>query len=178
MRGAKTIGSTRRMQRIAEKDQSREISDAGGSHLRGNSPAHRLAANRQPIPARHHLLANSRDHRAIARLQPVIRIGNSAALFAVQKVEGDRIDAARRKSGGKLDDKGASLTRTGSGAEDQRDVGSAVRRGGIETRGHAAVRQDLDADLPGHRILGWLELGIGQRVYLAISSIYLAGAPL
>ena len=107
-----------------------------------------------------------------------IRIGNSAALFAVQKVEGDRIDAARRKSGGKLDDKGASLTRTGSGAEDQRDAGSAVRRGGIETRGHAAVRQDLDADLTGHRILGWLELGIGQRVYFTISSIYLAGAPL
>ena len=166
------------MQRIAEKHQPREISDAGGSHLGGNPPTHRLAADHQAVCARHHLWTNGRDHRAVTRLQSVVRIGNSAALFAVQKVEGDRIDAARRKSGGKLDDKGASLTRTGSGAEDQRDAGSAVRRGGIETCGHAAVRQDLDANLSGHRILGWLELGIGQRVYFAIGSIYLAGAPL
>jgi len=48
---AKTVGSPRGMQRIAEKNQTREIGDAAGSHLRGDPPAHRLAANCQCIAA-------------------------------------------------------------------------------------------------------------------------------
>jgi len=51
MLGAKPIGFARGMERIAEKNQTREIPDVGGSHLRGNSPAHRLAADRQRVAA-------------------------------------------------------------------------------------------------------------------------------
>src|SRR5215469_13743047 len=96
--------------------------------------------------ARFHSFANRIDHCAPASLQPVVRIGNPAPLLAVQKIEGDHVDTARRQSVGKAHDEVAGLTGTGSVSEDQCDTCSILRGSRISYRRYASLRRDLDAD--------------------------------
>src|SRR5271169_5926675 len=162
------------MQRIAEKNQARELSDAASSHLRGDPPAHRLAADRQIMAARLHLLAYRLDHRMVAGLQFVIWIRDTAMLLAVQKVEGDHVDTARGQSAAKAHDKVAGLIHRlrARGLASRRDSASP-RRGKTAPSRSGAGKSLLEAARasasPAHLI--------GNRCISRPPKIYLASVP-
>jgi len=114
MLGAQAIGSPRRVQRIAEKNQARHRTGIGSGDLRGNAAAHRLAADRQPVLFELQKVENGLDDLAITSLQSARRIRQPAASLSVEKVEGDNVDAARRQRIGKFDHEIAGLTGAGS----------------------------------------------------------------
>src|SRR5690348_10786934 len=100
MLGTQPFGFAGRVQRIAEKNQPSKVAGAGRSNLRGDSPAHRFAADGQMTATEPRLIANAGDHRLVASLQPAVRIGDAAPLLAVKKIEGDNVDSARRQRSG------------------------------------------------------------------------------
>ena len=114
-----------RVERVAEQHQARDRQRRiGGRDLRGDSPAHRLAADEQ---ARASALGSSSvhrcNHRAVTRLEDRRAIRNASALFRVGKVEGDHVHAEGRDGAGEVDHERAALT-----ARLRRARGSASRR--------------------------------------------------
>ena len=97
----------------------------GGGNLRGDTPAHRLAADREPPrPRTDFAVAVGRDHATPCRLQAIVAIGHAPPGFGVGEVEGDGLDAPRRQRGGEFHHEGAVLAGPGAMAEDERDVGA------------------------------------------------------
>src|SRR3984893_739591 len=97
------------MQGLAEKPQRGEITGAVRSDLRGETPAHRFATDRQLTGARGDPASHGLNDGAPAAFQPRVRIGNATAVLAVRKVEGDDIDPAVRQRGSEDDHEAARL---------------------------------------------------------------------
>src|SRR3982074_3544415 len=94
----KLICSTRGMKRIAEEDEPFDLGSARGSHLGGDSSAHRFAANDQRASAGL-FVANSRDRGPETHFEGLIRVRNAPALLRVEKIERDDVNPARREPG-------------------------------------------------------------------------------
>src|SRR5215472_13208809 len=101
------------MQRITEENEPGYAIDAASRDLRGNAPAHRLAADRKPALS-DTATYDVRNHGAIAGLELRVRIGKAAALLGVEEIEGDRVDPARRKRVRELDHEAARLPGAGA----------------------------------------------------------------
>src|SRR6185369_7078019 len=86
-----------RMQRVAQKDQAGKFTRGRRSHLRGDSPAHRLAAYCHLVSSKLLVTAHCFDYRSVASFQFVIRIRRAAPELGVDKIESDGVDSARRK---------------------------------------------------------------------------------
>src|SRR6516164_5778053 len=92
-----------------------------GGNLGSDPPAHRLAADHQPVAAGNSSIASGVDHGPEACFQLGVGIGNAAAVLAIEKVEGDNVDSARRQLGGERHHKSAGLACPSSMSEDQCD---------------------------------------------------------
>ena len=120
-----------------------------------NPSAHRLAADRElrAGPTAKNTVAAGVDHLAVAGLQLVIPVGHASALLSVEKIEGDRVDAARRKRARKAHHEAARLAGAGAGAvgEDQANARMFASRRRIGDRRHLLGGRDVDAHTLGHR---------------------------
>jgi hypothetical protein len=136
------------MQRIAEKHQPGEIERRVGRDLRGDPAAHRFAADRELVAA--DPITHRVDHRPVTDFQPIVTVRYAAAVFGVEKVECDRLDAAFGKLGCEAHHEGVALIRASAVTEDQTDARGVARAGGIEQGCYLVGRRDIDLDGLGH----------------------------
>src|SRR5258705_7247300 len=144
MRVTKFVGPARWMKLIAEQDETR---DPGGaffscSHLRSNSPAHRLSTNRDTITLQLLMFAGCVDDRNVTGFQLWFRIRHVPSLFHVNKIEGNHINTALGQSVGKQAHETTQLVRTGAMTENQSNPPSDFLRSEIHECSHAIAVVD------------------------------------
>lgn len=159
MRVTKLIGPAGRMQRVAQQDDpGNGHNGVFGSDVRCDAPAHRFAANKQPLARSLDVLAYRRDDRAIACDELWKAIGDVATLFGVEKIECDDVEPALSQCAREADHERAALARPGTVREDERGRALGKAFSLIDERGSflAAVEGDFERDrIGGHTMIVW-----------------------
>src|SRR5262249_2390037 len=115
----KLVRPSRRMERIAEEDETLNAG-AAGSNLGRDPPAQRFAANDQFTTA--DFLANSLKHCPVTRLEGSVLIRDAPALLRVQEIERDRAYSARREPARKTGHEITGLIGAGAVPKSYRDI--------------------------------------------------------
>ena len=83
------------MKRISQQDEAGHgKSRISGCDVRGNPPAHRLAANEEAGSCAIDPLTNRLNDCVVTRVEYRPAVGDSTVLFGVQEVEGDDVETA------------------------------------------------------------------------------------
>src|SRR5262249_13371065 len=114
------------MKRIPEKNQRGDVC-CSSRDLRSDSPAHRFAADRKSASIEILVISHTVNHGAITRFELVVWVRSSLAVFGVEKIESDCVDAAEGQFGSKAHHEIARLTGPGAVTQNQSDAQPVLR---------------------------------------------------